>query len=372
MNKMVFANLFHRPLRSLISVVAIAVEVTLILLVVGLCMGFIDDSAQRQKGIGFDVMVSPPGSSFLTGITGAPVSMKVADKLRELPHVAAVTPIVMHMVTSGRLEVIDGIDLNPSSPNDFDRIGRPFQYLAGGPFNGPDDMIIDDIMAKQSHIKVGDTMELLSTKFRVCGIVEHGKGARRYVPIATLQNLIGSEGKASMFYVQADNSANADLITSEIKQVPGMEQYVVRSIAEYSTLMTPANMPGLNIFFNVVIGVSVVIGFLVIFQSMYTAVMERTREIGILKSLGANKFYIINVVLRESFVLAVGGIVAGIGISALSRFAILNSFPVLHIVWSNGWILRTAVLAVFGALLGALYPAFKAAQKDPIDALAYE
>ncbi|HEX8925350.1 MAG TPA: ABC transporter permease, partial [Terriglobales bacterium] len=173
MNKMVLANLFHRPLRSLISVVAIAVEVTLILLIVGLCMGMLNDTKDRQKGIGFDIMVLPPGSSIFTGMTGAPVSIKVADRLRNVPHVAVVTPVVMHMVTSGRLEVIDGVDLDPNSPNDFDKMGRPFHYLKGGPFQGPDDMIVDDLYADQKKSKIGQTVELLNQQFRICGIVEH-------------------------------------------------------------------------------------------------------------------------------------------------------------------------------------------------------
>ncbi len=71
----------------------------------------------------------------------------------------------------------------------------------------------------------------------------------------------------------------------------------------------------LSTFINIVIGISVTIGFIVIFQAMYTAVMERTREIGILKSLGASKFYIVNVILRETTVLAIAGIVLGIAIS---------------------------------------------------------
>jgi putative ABC transport system permease protein len=372
MNKMVLANLFHRPLRSLISVIAIAVEVTLILLIVGLCMGMLNDSKDRQKGIGFDIMVSPPGSSFLTGITGAPVSIKVADRLRQVPHVAVATPVVMHMITSGRLEVINGINLDPNSPNDFDKMGRPFHYLKGGPFQGPYDMIVDDLFAEQSKAKIGQTFEVLNHPFRVCGIVEHGKGARKFLPIATLQELIGSEGKASMFYVKVDDDRNIDSVVAAIKQVPGMEQYSVRSIAEYSSLMTVSNMPGLNYFISVVIGVSVVIGFIVIFQAMYTAVMERTREIGILKSLGATKLYIVNVVLRETLLLSLAGFAVGVAASAAARMALQKKFPVMPVAWDNHWVLRAAIIAVAGAVLGAIYPALKAAQKDPIDALAYE
>jgi len=369
---MVLSNLVHRPLRTLISVFAISIEVTLILLIVGLCLSMLNDNANRQKGIGFDVMVLPPGSSFFTGISGAPVSIKVADKLRTVPHVKAVAPIVTHMITTKSLEVIDGIDLNPQSPNNYDKMGQPFRYLAGGPFQGPDDMIVDDLFAEQNHAKVGDHFSLLNQEFRISGIVEHGKGARRYVPIATLQDLLGSEGKASVFFVVTDKPENTAAVMEGVKQIPGMDQYVVRSLAEYASLMTVNNIPFLSSFFNIVIGISVTIGLIVIFQSMYTAVMERTREIGILKSLGASRFYILNVVLRESFALALGGVLVGLAITGIASAFINYNFPLHRMVWDGHWVLRAAIMAIVSALLGGLYPALKAAQKDPIEALAYE
>src|SRR5579872_7630707 len=99
MNKMVVSNLVHRPVRSVISIVAIALEVTLILLIVGLCYGIMNDNKNRTSGIGFDVIVQPPGSSFLAGISGAPVSVKVADVLRRMPHVKVVCPVVWTIAT---------------------------------------------------------------------------------------------------------------------------------------------------------------------------------------------------------------------------------------------------------------------------------
>lgn len=372
MNKMIIANLVHRPLRSMISIVAIAVEVTLILLIVGLSVGIMNDTAERQKGIGADVMVSPPGSSFISGITGAPTSIKYADVFRKQPHVTAVAPVVMQVNTAGNIEIIYGIDLNPNSPNNFNKIGAPFRYLEGGPFTGPDDILVDDYFASQKNIHAGQTVELLNHNFRVSGVVEHGKGARKFLPITTLQELIGGQGKASMFYLKLDDPANANAVVANIKAIPGMEKFSVRSMAEYMSLMTVQNLPGLSIFLNVVIAVAVIIGFIVIFQSMYTAVMERTREIGILKSLGANKLYIVNVILRETLVLAIAGIILGVALSSMAKAGILTKFPLLRVQMTYPWILRATIIAISGAVLGALYPAYKAAQKDPIDALAYE
>jgi len=366
MNKMIVANLLHRPIRSLISIVAVALEVILILLIVGLSMGMLNDARTRQEGIGADVIVTPPGSSFLSGITGAPVSIKVANILRKLPHVVAVAPIVTQLTTTGNVEVIYGIDLQT-----FPLTG-PFEYLSGHPFQGPNDALVDDYFADTNHVTVNDHIQILNHSFRISGIVEHGKGARKYVPIATLQDLIGASGKASVFYVKLDNPENANLVVKEVKAVPGMETYTVRSMRDYLSMMTPANLPGFNKFITVVIGVAVTIGFIVIFQAMYAAVMERTREIGILKSLGASKLYIVNAILRETALLACVGIALGIAISFLARAVIRDRLPIVPMHITGDWIWRATLIALIGALAGALYPAFKAARKDPIDALAYE
>ncbi len=367
MNKMVVANLVHRPIRSLISIVAIALEVTLILLIVGLCYGIMNDSKNRTAGIGADVIVQPPGSSFFAGISGAPVPVKVADVIRKMPHVKVVSPVIWQIATGGGLEVIDGIDIAS-----FEALGGPFRYVEGGPFQAPDDVLVDDFIARQRHVKVGDPMTILNHQFRISGVVENGRGARKFVPMSTLQDLLGAANKASVFYLKLDDVANADQVVKAVKGQPGMGSYSVLSTQDYLSMMTPSNLPGFRPFIGIVIGVSVTIGFLVIFQAIYTAVMERTREIGILKSMGASKLYIVNVVLRETLLLAVAGIVLGVAVSLLARVGIQQRWPLVHIDRSNEWIVRSTIIAIVGATAGAIYPAYKAAQKDPIDALAYE
>jgi len=367
MNRMIVGNLVHRPIRSLISIVAVALEVTLILLIVGLSLGMLNDQRSRAAGIGADVIVLPPGSSFIAGLTGAPMPIKIGGVLAKLPHVVSVAPVVTQIATSGTIEIIAGIEL-PS----YESMSSGFHYVEGGPFQGPYDVLVDDLFAQSKHVHGGDSIEILHNKFRISGIVEHGKGARKFVPISTLQDLIGARDKATIFYLKLDNPANADAVISEIKAVPGMERYVATSMAGYLAMMTTNNYPGLSTFIDVVVGISVVIGFIVIFQAMYTAVMERTREIGILKAMGASKFYIVNVVLRETALLALGGIVLGVLVSLVARVGLTHRFPLMQVVVVGGWILRATFIAIAGAIAGASYPAFKAAQKDPIDALAYE
>jgi putative ABC transport system permease protein len=367
MNEMIVGNLVHRPIRSLISMVAVALEVMLILLIVGLAMGMLSDSRTRTAGIGGDVIVLPPASSSIVGVTGAPMPIKIGGVLANLPHVVSVAPVITQISTQGSLEIIAGIDLKS-----YESMSGPFHYIVGGPFQGPTDALIDDVLAKTKHIKVGDQIQILNNSFRVAGIVQSGKGARKFLELPVLQDLIGAKDKASVFYLKLDNPAMAEEVAASIKKIPGLENYHAESMASYLSMMTPANYPGLSTFLKVVIGIAVVIGFVAIFQSMYTAVMERTREIGILKSMGASKFYIVDVVLRETVALAFGGVLLGIVLSLIARAGIVSRIPTLRVVVTGVWIFWATVIAIAGAILGALYPAYRAAQKDPIEALAYE
>ncbi len=366
MNKMIVSNLAHRPVRSAISIVAIAIEVTLILLIVGFSLGMLNDQRSRQAGIGADAIVLPPGSSNLISITGAPMPIKIGDLIAKLPHVAVVAPVMIQVSTDGgHLQSLYGIDLAS-----YEGL-HSFRYLSGGPFQSSDDLLVDDIYANGNHVKVGDKVNLLHQDFRIAGIVAHGRGARIFLELGKLQELNGGKNQVSAFYVKADHPANADAIAHEIKNIPHMETYGVHSMSEYLSMLTPDNIPMLSTFIRIVIGISVTIGFIVIFQAMYAAVMERTREIGILKSLGASKFYIVAAILQETTLLSIGGILVGFAISFAAKAAI-QTRTTLPMDITSGWILRAIVIAIVGSLLGAIYPAFKAAQKDPIDALAYE
>lgn len=347
----------------MISALAIAIEVIMILSITAILLGKINGFKTRQNGIGMDMIVRPATSNNFLGMSGAGASIKVTDVLKKVPRVVVVAPV--NMQVTGSLDSIYGIDY-PS----FNAL-LPFTFLSGTSFQGPDDVIIDDYAAPEK--KVGDTLKLFDHDFRICGIVAHGKGARKFIPIETMGRLNGTEGKASMFYLRTEDSPKyQEDVRKSILAIDGMSNYDVRTADEFLSSISPNNLPYMSTAIRVVVGIALVIGFLVIFQSMYTAVMERTREIGILKSLGASRIYIVSLVLRETGLIAA----AGIGLGVLASYALsigLNArFPTLDFVINLPWVWKAVLIAFVGALLGAIYPAYKAASKDPIDALAYE
>jgi putative ABC transport system permease protein len=364
--KLVFENLRHKPIRSLLSMFLIAVPVTLILCLVGLSRGMLADSARRARGVGADIIVRPPGTSVLT-LSGSPIPEKLVDFIGRQPHVAQAMGMVIHPVSS--VSYVNGIDL----PR-FNQMSGGFKYLEGGPFKNPDDLIIDEYYARQNKLHAGDEVtDILNRRWRVCGVAEGGKLARLVVPMRTLQDLTGNTGKVSLIYVKADQPVDVKIVLAALKAL--LPDYNIYTMDAFTSLLTVENVQGgaLTTFIHVMVAIGVVIGFAVVLLSMYMAVLQRTREIGILKALGASRWFIIRVILAEAVVMGIGGTVVGIGFSFAARALILALYPAsLTQAVTPDWWPITGVISLVGVLLGALYPGLNAARQDPIEALAYE
>jgi putative ABC transport system permease protein len=361
---MIVQNVLHRPLRTLITILAVAIEVTLVIIVVGLTSGLLAESAKRIEGVGADIMVQPPSASVFMAFSGAPMPIAIGGKLEQLEYVQAVAPVLLQFNSTG-LEIVYGIQQDT-----FKSVTGGFVFHDGHDLVEPNDIIVDDVYAKSKKVKMGQTIHVLEHDFHVVGIVEHGKGARLFVFLTTLQDMAGARDKASVFFIKCDRTDHTAAVIDEIRQL--LPRYEIRPLKDFISLMTSSNLPGLGAFINVMIGIAVVIGFLVIFLSMYTTIIERTREIGVLKALGASKPYIVQIILSETTLLCVAGVIGGIGLSFLMRSIFIKLFPTLTILITATWILRAGLIAVVGGLLGAAYPAWLASRKDPVEALAYE
>lgn len=361
-NRLVFKNLKHRPVRTLLSALAIGVQVTLMLTLVGVSEGMLNDVAVRSRGTGADILIKPPGSSILTFSSGA-MPEKIVGFVRGLPHIAMATGDLIHPVGSS-FEAIAGINLD-----EFNAMSGGFQYIAGGPFKAPDEMVVDSVFAKQHHVHVGSTVDY-GVPWHITGIVEPGKMSRMFADLKAVQDIYASNGQVSIIWVKVDDPKNIPAVVDELKDK--LHDYGIWTVEDYVSLISADNVPMLREFTGVVIGIGIVIGFLVVFLSMYTAVLERTREIGILKALGASPGYVLGILLRETILLAVVGVIAGILLTYGSRAllaAFVPTFPT-QIVYS--WWPRAGIIALIAALIGAIYPGLKAARQDPIEALSYD
>ena len=332
----------------------------MILTLVGLSDGMLGQIAERSRGTGADILVRPPGSSII-GLTGT-MPEKIVDVVRNEPHVAMATGTLV--ASTGFLDSITGIHLD-----EFNQISGGLKFLAGGPFTGPDDILVDEVYANSKKLHVGDTVDL-GLKWRISGIVEQGKLSRMFAPIDSLQTKYSSTGKVSVVYVKLDDANNLDTVVNELKM--RLPEYRIFTLAEFTSLISVDSIPIVKQFTVVVIGLGVVVGFLVVFLSMYMAVLERTREIGILKALGASPGYIMGILLREAILLAIVGTLAGILMTYGTRSMIHFFAPTWTATIVKAWWPRAALIALAASLFGAIYPGLKAARQDAIEALAYD
>lgn len=363
--KLVWENVRFRPVRTMLSILLIALPVTLILTLVGLSRGFVEGSEKRAEGVGADILFRPKDTTLLSSFNGAPIPEKMVDKLAKEPHVVAATGVAYQLV-EGAFDSIAGID-----QASFTHLSGPFVFLEGHGLEKPDDILLDQYYADQRHVHAGAKLTVLKHDWNVAGVVEPGKLAHLFVQIQVLQNLMGSTGKVSQVYLKLDDPRNTEKVIDRLRVA--YEGYPVYSMKDLESYYSVDNIPLLKYFTRAVLGIGVLIGFLVVWMSMYMAVLQRTREIGILKSLGASKGFVMGIILAEAFALGLGGTIAGVALSFATRWLMNELMPAsLPQAIVPGWWPIAGLIAVGGALLGSLYPGMIAVRQDPIEALAYE
>ena len=363
-NKLVLENLKHRWVRTLLSALVVGVQVMSILTLIGLSRGLLNDSAQRAKGTGADIFLKPDTSGTLSLASGQ-IDEKFVPFVAKQPHVTNAVGVLSINVET--ILSLNGVDIP-----EFEKITPEFRFLTGGPPRDPHDVIIDEYYGRQHNLHVGDKVEFLNRPWTVCGIVAGGVLARLIVDLSTLQHDTGNGGRVSEILVKLDDPSRTDEEVAYLnKTLKGSLKAI--SLKDFLSQFSIDNLPSLKSFIWVVVALAIVVGFLVVFLSMYTAVVERTREIGILKALGAKPGTIIGILIREALALALVGALIGIALAFAAQAVIMSLVPAsLQVVTVPDWWPKAAAIAIGGALLGAIYPGMKAARQDTIEALAFD
>ncbi|HEU5238484.1 MAG TPA: lysylphosphatidylglycerol synthase domain-containing protein [Pyrinomonadaceae bacterium] len=365
MDSLVFSNIAHRPARTAVSILGTGVGVLLIVFTVGLAHGVLHERGKRESNVGAEIMIRPSGSIGLAGSATFKIPAAHAAEIAPIPGVRAATPIGQTTDKSDSgfgFRLIDGIDFDQYAniAGMTMRVGR--KLISG------DEAIVDPEWKERRRVQIGDTVQLFERPFKIVGVYEPPGGGRIKIPLATMQEQEGAEGRASAILVAVVDPAKQDEVAARILQkFPDDQLIFTRDLPElYAT-----GVPALNVFIKVVVGVAAAISMLVILLAMYTTVTERTRQIGILKSLGMSKSAIAWVIEQEAIVVSILGVAVGVLLTVTARFAIMR-VTTLTIEIEPRWILIALTVGLLGGSIGALYPALRAAGQDAVDALSYE
>lgn len=348
--------------------IMIGVALLLGLVIKGLSTGVMEEKIHRTEGIGADLMIQPPHTSYILGLGENVMPDSMAQKITRVKGVAAATPTATNVSFTNRFEAVFGIDLLS-----FDRVTGGFDYLHGGPFSGPYTALVDDIYVKTHHVHVGSVLDILDHHFTVSGVVEHGKGARVFVPLKTLQSLL-APGKCAVIFVKCTSPDLDAVVERRLREFAGgaLKDYQITNMKDLSSLITPSSFLGLRQFLLVIVVFAGVINFLVIFLALYVQVLGQTRELGVLRALGASRRYMLRLFLGEACLLCLFGGGFSLLLYLVTKTIVVSLYPALHFLLPSESVLRVAVIALVSAVLGGAYPAYRASASEPISALAYE
>jgi len=365
MDSLVFSNIAHRPARTAVSILGTGVGVLLIVFTVGLAHGVLHERGKRESNIGAEIMIRASGSISLGGASPFRLQTSHAAEIAQIPGVRAATPIGQTLDSTDTgfgSRLIDGID--------FDQYANlaGITIREGRKLTTGDEAIVDPEWKDRRHAQIGDSVQLFKRSFKIVGVYEPPGGGRIKIPLTTMQEQEGAEGRATAILVACSDPAKQDEVAARIQErFPESQLIFTRDLPElYAT-----GVPALNVFIKVVVGVAAAISMLVILLAMYTTVTERTRQIGILKSLGMSKRSIAWVIEQEAIVVSVLGVAVGILLTLVARFAVMRVTS-LTIEIEPRWLLIALAVGLLGGTIGALYPALRAARQDAVDALSYE
>jgi putative ABC transport system permease protein len=363
------ANVMHRKTRTAVSVLAVAMEVAMVMILVGMANGTLSDIAERLQNVGADVLFQPPDASLILGATSAVMPVKFVDLIKQVSGVREVTPVLNWHVSQIKGES-RAVNLWAIDAASFSAISGGFAILAGGrSLEQVNDLVMDTLLADATGIQVGDSLRMLNRDFKIVGICRAGAGGRLYARIQDVQEAVGTPDKASFFLVKGFDASKADLLTQALQDK--FKGYKITPMAQVSQVMQQ-NTVGLKQFKQALTGMAVIVSFLVVLLAMYTTIIERTREIGILRAIGASQLKVVQLVIGESLLICLAGVVAGMLLALGGRWYLPRAFPTLAVSLTREWALIAAALGLFGGLVGSLYPAVKAARMDPIQALNFE
>jgi putative ABC transport system permease protein len=365
MDSLVTANVRQRPVRAVVSAAGVALGVCLVMLFTGLARGLSEDLQRRSQNIRAEIIFTRSGGTEMMATT-ANLPVQYADELRRIEGVEAAVPAIRYVSQGSKgfgFEQVEGVDWDAFAALNGQRL------VEGRAPTAVNEVVVDETKAENNNLRVGSTISLFGNQpYTVTGVYTPEAGPRVKMSLAAMQDALESPGRATWIYVKVKDPARTVETARAIDEaLPGNKLQLTRDIITN----IEKSIPYLGVFLRTLVGLSAVVSGLVVMLAMYTTITERTREIGILKALGASRGYIVGEIEKEALLISVAGLAAGFAASFLAGFLIQRAYG-LPFEYTWAWGLTAAVIGLLGGALGALYPAVRAANLDPVNALAYE
>lgn len=399
------ANILHRKVRSCMSVSAVALGICMLVTMLGLSHGTLEEVVNRVVSVDAELLVLPEGRSVVF-TSGAPLSHKYVAKIEAVTVdgvravECAIPAFFQEIKLGGQEQRVFGVDR--SSFKHF-LAGR--EWVDGRLFDEGDrfkkildtkrnergtydpesvaeeelqqgcELVIDSRLARVGGYEVGQQVDYLGRKFTIVGIFKVGPAGRVFAPVQTLRHILNSGIPwSSIFFVRLSDEMRQRGLAGERDTVRAIREATRLSVVPKSAYegMLRDSFAQVYMFINVFSLVVLIFAVFFVLLTTYTMVLERTREVGILKSLGAGRVFLVRQCMTEALVLSCVGTALGMALSYAAKHVIEKYQPLMTVDVAPRFLLLAVAVGIVAGVIGSLYPAVRVTRLDPATALNFE
>lgn len=360
--------LWRRRGRTLLTVLGISIGLAAVITLGGLTKGFIREFNRVATTSDVDLMVRQEGSS---DIGYSAIDERVGRQIAALPGVKSVSGLIIGMVTLEHAPTVPFFIVMGYAPHE--PAIQHFTIVEGRGLVGNREIIMGRPAATMLKTRVGQTIRLGESNFRVVGLYETGTAWEESGGVISLrdaQQLLGKPRQVTLYGIKLESLQDVALIRRQIEAMPGLAVSLSTEFTE-----TMPEMQNLNVMMGAISALAILVGGIGMMNTVFMSVFERTREIGTLRALGWRRRRVLGMVLRESVALSLLGVVGGLLLSLLLS-ALLRQLPAwggwLVVIFSWGLVAQALGIALGLGAVGGAYPAWRASRLSPVEALRYE
>ncbi len=357
-------NLLKEPGRFLISIGGVAFALLLILVLGGVFAGTERQATAFMNDSGVDVWVMQKGVSNMHMAT----SMMPESRRKEISRMDHVETVSQILYTSGALKINDKktfsfiVGFDPS-----EETGGPWKMAEGKTDIDSDEVIIDEALAKKRGVEIGDEISVLGKKLTIAGLsVDTFSLANTiaFIKLSKLEKIMRARKKKSYFLVKLDDPKNRHAVAKKIKN----------EVTNVNTLTTAAfvasdkqmiKQMGVGII-NAMSTIGFIIGIMVVGLTIFTATLDKSRDYGVLKAIGASRYQLYRIVFEQSVICVVLGFFAGWLLALGTKAAVEYYMPEIELLFSSADIVRAGAAMILIAILASYIPIRRIAGIDPM------
>ena len=355
-------NLFRDRTRFLLSVIGVAVSIGLILLLAGYRSGIYRQASAYLDNTAGSVVVAERGIRDFLG-TSSVLPPNALEAVVGTPGVARAIPVVAQFVIFERHDRKDGFFLIGYDPAAG---GGPWRLVQGREPTADDELVIDRTTARQHDIAIGDQVTLLDRDATVVGLSDETTfwaGSIAFARITTLESLARAPGLRSFLIVTPEAGTSPEGLRDRMA-IPGTEVLLKSTvIANDRKLMARVYDAPIGLM----VAIAFVVGVLVVGLVIYTATIERRREYGAIKAIGARNRTLYLVVTTQAFIAAAAGAVAGVALGYAAGAALMAVRPQFRVDIEPAAVGVVLVAGLVMAVVAALIPARAVARLEPAE-----